>query len=77
MVANFKIKELIEVASVREDIIKEAKAYEDIKSYTRERVRGIYKNIIPLVSSNAKLAPIGIREHVINFRFLYLQDTVI
>jgi hypothetical protein len=70
------VKELIELISVREDIIKEAKAYEDIKSYNRDKVREIYKEIIPKVSSYSKVPPVGIREQVTNLRFLYLQDTI-
>ncbi len=70
------VKELIEVISEREEIIKEAKAYEDIKSYNRDRVRTIYKEIIPLVSNHPLLPPVGIREHIINFRFLGMQDII-
>jgi hypothetical protein len=76
LVANFKVVELIKEITKREDFIKKAKAYEDIKSYTPEKVRAIYKQVIPLVSAENKIAPIGIRDHVINFRFLYMQDII-
>jgi hypothetical protein len=70
------VKGLLAKIQERENIIAEAKKYDDIKSYTREKVRSIYKDIVPLVSSHAKIPDVKIREHVVNFRFLSMQELI-
>ena len=72
----YRFQELIELKKVRDKIFEEADNYEDLNNLTRDKIRILYKDVIPLVSSNAKIPNIKITGHVVNFRFLAMEEII-
>jgi hypothetical protein len=63
-VEDFKIRELLAKIPLREKISKELEEYEAIDTYNLEKIREIYINVIPLISSSGIIPPPSVNKYI-------------
>lgn len=50
--------------------------FENNDKFDLERIRSIYRDVIPEISNSGKIPPPKIREYILNFRFLSMEETI-
>ena len=73
-VEDFKIRELLAKIPLREKISKELEEYETIDTYNLEKIREIYINVIPLISSSGIIPPPSVNKYIDYFQDRSLQE---